>query len=168
MRIKKILSTDTATQIVWEEKIETGWIEKSEKSPDPVEPKFLQALESLKPDYLNLLEEQTTDPEMWTITGIECSYKSEFQTMNVIITGYKEFKSSNGHKNLKAPNKAAYNNAGVSSAEENLLPDGCFERVEKLIKAAMEYIERDYSEVQTKFDPPERDVDPDQTDLDDE
>jgi len=166
MRIKKILSTQQKTQVIWEEKTDGGWNETGKKSPDPIDTKFIKALEALKPDYLEVLEEANADPEMWVITGIECSYRTEFLTLNIRITGYKTFKSSNGIDKHKTQYKAAYNNTGVSTAEENLLPIGGYDRVKKLIKAAMEYVEQDFSQVEMEFKPPEK-ADENQQDLKD-
>lgn len=161
MKPKKIHCTKEKTEITWKVKAETGgWIEKSESSPDPISEDFQKALDDLKPDLLYLCEEVGTDEDLVHVTGCSLSYKGQNESLNVVLTGYKTYKSSSGVMSMNTPLKAAYNNVGEPTASENLLPDKCLDKVKKLIQLAFEYIDQDPTQVEMVFDkPPEPETD---------
>ena len=155
MKPKRIHCTKEKTEITWKVKAETGgWIEKSESSPDPISEDFQEALDNLKTDLLYLCEESGTDEELVHVTGCSLSYKGQNETLNVVITGYKTYKTSNGAMPMNSPLKAAFKDPGEPTASENILPDGCLDKVKKLIGLAFEYIDQDPTQVEMDFEPP--------------
>jgi len=140
MRITKVKILSEVVQIAWQTPYKDGGFNQAslESKNDPAEA-FAKAVNDLKPFLISICEIEALDKKLIKATGITIKYKGENDIRNVIITGIKTYKNSNGCMTFNTSPKAD-RSEGEPTAEENLLPEKCVAVIDRVIDEAKKFI----------------------------